>query len=56
MWGHIGTSVFLFAVGLLASHFTLNICGAIGDGYYITFVWSSAAIMLSSFAVPYFKY
>ena len=56
MWEHIGASVFLFAVGLLASHFTLNICGVIADGYYITFVWSLAAIMLSSFAVPWFKY
>ena len=56
MCGHIGASVVLFAVGLLASHFTLNICGVIADGYYITFVWSSAAIMVSSFAVPRFKY
>ena len=56
MWGHIGASIFLFAVGQLASHFTLNICGVIGVGYYLTFVWSSAAIMFSSFAVPWFKY
>ena len=56
MWAHIGASVSLFSVGLLASHFTLNICGVIGDGYYITFVWAPAAIMLSSFAVPWLKY
>ena len=58
MWAHIGASVSLFAVGLLASHFTLNICGVTGDGYYIAFVWAQAAIMLSSFAVPWwwFKY
>ena len=53
MWAHIGASVSLFAVGLLASHFTLNICGVTGDGYYIAFVWAQAAIMLSSFAVPW---
>ena len=56
MWCHMGASLFLFAVGLLASHFKLSICGVIGDGYYITFVWASAAIFLSSFAVPWFKY
>ena len=52
----MGASLFLFAVGLLASYFTHSICGVIGDGYYITFVWASAAILLSSFAVPWFKY
>ena len=56
MWAHIGASVSLFSVGLLASHFTLNICGIIGDGYYIAFVWAPAAIMLSSFALPWLKY
>ena len=56
MWSHIGGSVSLFAVGLLASHFTISICGVIGHGYYITFLWASTAIMLSSFAVPWFKY
>ena len=56
MWAHIGASVSLFAVGLVASHFTLNICGVIGDGYYIASVWAPAAIILSSFAVPWFKY
>ena len=56
MWAHIGGSVSLFAVGMLASHFTLNICGVLGDGYYIAFVWAPTAIMLSSFAVPWFKY
>ena len=56
MWLHIGASVSLFSVGLLAAHFTLNICGVIGHGYYIAFVWAPAAIMLSSFAVPWFKY
>ena len=56
MWGHIGASVSLFAVGMLASHFKISICDVIGDGYYITFVWSSTAIMLSCFAVPRFKY
>ena len=56
MWAHIGASVSLFAVGLLAAHFTLSICGVIGDGYYITFVWAPAAIMLSSFALPWVKY
>ena len=30
IWGHIGASIFLFAVGQLASHFTHNICGVIG--------------------------
>ena len=56
MWIHIGASVSLFSVGLLASHFTLSICGVIGDGYFITFVWAPAVIMVSSFAVPWFKY
>ena len=56
MWAHIGGSVSLFSVGLLASHFTLNICRVIGHGYHIAFVWSSASIMLSSFALPWFKY
>ena len=56
MWEHIGGSVSLFAVGLLAAHFTLNICGVIGNGYYIAFVWASTSIMLSSFALPWFKY
>ena len=46
MWIHIGASVSLFSVGLLASHFTLSICGVIGDGYFITFVWAPAVIML----------
>ena len=46
----------LFSVGLLAAHFTLNISAVIGDGYHIAFVWAPAAIMLSSFAVPWFKY
>ena len=55
VWTHIGGSVSLFAVGLLASHFTLTICGVIRNGYYIVFVWSRASIMLSSFAVPWFK-
>ena len=40
MWAHIGASVSVFAVGLVASHFTLNICGVIGDGYYIASVSS----------------
>ena len=56
MWEHIGGSVSLFVVGLLAAHFTLNICGVIGNGYYIAFVWASTSIMLSSFALPWFKY
>ena len=56
MWAHIGASVSLFGVGLLAAHFTLSICGVVEDGYYITFVWASAAIMLSSFALPWVKY
>ena len=56
MWEHISGSVSLFVVGLLASHFTLNICGVIGNVYYIAFVWSSMSIMLSSFALPWFKY
>ena len=45
-----------FAVGLLAAHFRLNICRVIGNVYNIAFVWSSASIMLSSFALPWFKY
>ena len=53
---HISASVSLFSVGLLASHFKLNICGVIGDGYYIASVWAPAAIILSSFAVSWFKY
>ena len=56
MWEHIGGSVSLSAVSLLASHFTLNICGVIRNGYYIAFVWASTSIMLSSFALPWFKY
>ena len=47
--------MFLFAVGQLAAHFTLNICGVIGDGHNIAFVWAPAAIMLSYFWVPWFK-
>ena len=46
MWMHISASVSLFSVGLLASHFTLDICGVIGDGYYIASVWAPAAIIL----------
>ena len=56
VWCHISSSLSLFAVGLLASHFTLSICGVVGDGYYITFFWASAAILLSSITVPWFKY
>ena len=56
MWRHIGAGVSLFAVGLLASHFQLTICGVIGNGYYIALVWASTSIMLSSFAIPWFKY
>ena len=56
MWEHIGGSVSLFAVGLLAALFTLNLCGIIGNGYYIAFVWASTSIMLSSFTLPWFKY
>ena len=56
VWAHIGGSVSLIAVGVLASHSTLNLCGVIGDGYYIAFVLSPGSIMLSSFAVPWFKY
>ena len=56
MWMHIGASVSLFSVGLLASHFKLDICGVISYGYYIAFVWAAAAAMLSSFALPWFKY
>ena len=56
MWMHISSSVSLFSVGLLASHFTLDICGVIGHGYYIAFVWAATATMLSSFALPWFKY
>ena len=55
VWSYIGASVSLFAVGLLAWHFTLNICGVIGDGYYIAFVWAAAGTMLCSFALPWFK-
>ena len=56
MWCHIGGTVSLFAVGLLAAHFTLIICGVIRHGYYIAFVWSSASMILSSLALPWFKY
>ena len=57
VWGHISGSMSrLFSVGLLAAHFTLNICHVTSDGYHIAFVWAPAAIMLSSFAVPWFKY
>ena len=57
VWGHISGSMSrLFSVGLLAAHFTLNIFRVTGDGYHIAFVWAPAAIMLSSFAVPWFKY
>ena len=55
-WAHISASMSLFSVGLLAAHFTLNICHVTGDGYHIAFVWAPAAIMLSSLAVPWFKY
>ena len=56
MWAHIGASVSLFGVGLLASHLRITICGVTGDGYFVTFFWAGAAIMLSSFAFPSFKY
>ena len=56
MWMHMGAIYSLFSVGLLAAHFTFNICGVIGDGYYIASVWAPTAIMLSSFTVPWFKY
>ena len=56
VWTHIGGSVSLFGVGQLASHFTLNICRVIGNGYYIAFVWSPPSIMLSSFALTWFEY
>ena len=56
MWVHIGASVSLFGVGLLASHLRITICGVTGDGYFVTFFWAAAAIMLSSFALPSFKY
>jgi hypothetical protein len=56
MWAHIGCTLSIPSVAVLAWYIRINICGVEKYGYFITFIWGGIMFFLSMLSLPWFKF
>ncbi|CAB4024782.1 Hypothetical predicted protein [Paramuricea clavata] len=56
MWAHIGCTLSIPSVAVLAWYIRINICGVEKYGYFISFIWGGIMFFLSMLSLPWFKF
>ena len=56
MWSHIGCTLSISCVAVLAWYIRINICGVEKYGYFIAFIWGGIMFLLSMLSLPWFKF
>jgi hypothetical protein len=56
MWSHIGCTLSISCVAVLAWYIRINICGVEKYGYFIAFIWGGIMFLLSTLSLPWFKF
>ena len=55
-WGQIGASISLFSCGMIASRITYDICGVVGNGYFVAFPLAAFTNGMTLLALPWITF